>query len=380
MDYLQYLDSVCGKGQIEELRFLVSGVDIGVRQLVGERIVELCHRRRKTLFLFDNTVHTLNVHGELYGYQVIDLLNDGVGLCKDILDMSSLSNISRLRSVLSGLGMESGQAMKVVQFLKFVRETEMRLGNSEALTVSTLEEYGGMSLVSWKLEQLVREGRLTDANRDYLLGRYSEISASAADFETLLILLAPCMSGSAPTTNQAIHIPLGRFPSDQAMKELLCKLTTWYIRQNETSCAALLLDDGKGNSGCLIDIINCLPSTVAIHFLTDDAFSLDEKALHTVMNTFPVRIYTRHMDMASCQKIQDYCGQIDVVKRSSSISVDKRIRSASAWDMLFGTNHTETETRNAPSREYRFRKELIHSLCAGTGVLDYAGKQVLFSF
>lgn len=380
MDYLQYLDSSFGREQAQELRFLVSGLDGNVRRLVGGHLAERCRRQRKALFIFDNTANATDYRGGFYGYQVVELLDGGVGLCPDLLDVSSLTNISRLKSVLSDLGMDVGQAMKVVQFLRFVRETETRLGNSGALTAETLEEYGGVPLVSWKLEQLVGSGRLTEANRDYLLQRYLELSAAAADFEMLLVLLAPCMTGTLPNTDQAIHIPLGDFPSDPAMRKLLCKLSAWYIRQHEESCAALLLDDGKGERGHLIDVLACLPPTVSVHLLSDDAFSLDDGALHILMDSFQVRIFTRHSDMASCERIQQSCGQVDVVKRSSSVSIDRRLRASSAWDMLLGTNKTETQTNNAPTREYRFRKEMIHSLCPGTGILDCAGIQTLFTF
>ena len=98
------------------------------------------------------------------------------------------------------------------------------------------------------------------------------------------------------------------------------------------------------------------------------------------MNTFPVRIYTRHDNMASCGKIESHCGQIDVVKRSSTVTIDKRLKANSAWDLLLGTNRTETSIANAPTKEYRFRKEIINSLYDGTGIIDYAGNKVLFSF
>ena len=114
--------------------------------------------------------------------------------------------------------------------------------------------------------------------------------------------------------------------------------------------------------------------------ISNDAFSLGEVDLGVLMNTFPVRIYTRHEDMASCGKIEKQCGQIDVVKRSSTVTVDKRIAANSAWDLLLGTNRTETEIRNAPVKEYRFRKETIQSLSGRTGIIDCGGNQVLFSF
>ena len=69
-----------------------------------------------------------------------------------------------------------------------------------------------------------------------------------------------------------------------------------------------------------------------------------------------------------------------MVKRSSTVTIDKRLKANSAWDLLLGTNRTETSIANAPTKEYRFRKEIINSLYDGTGIIDYAGNKVLFSF
>lgn len=84
--------------------------------------------------------------------------------------------------------------------------------------------------------------------------------------------------------------------------------------------------------------------------------------------------------MSSCGKIESHCGQIDVVKHSSTVTIDRRYRANSAWNILMGTNRTETAIANAPIKEYRFRKEIINSLHEGTGIIDYAGNKVLFSF
>ena len=84
--------------------------------------------------------------------------------------------------------------------------------------------------------------------------------------------------------------------------------------------------------------------------------------------------------MLSCSKIENHCGQIDVVKKASTVTVDRRFRANSAWDMLFGTNRTETEIYNAPAKEYLFRKEMVNTLASGTGIVDCGGHKVLFSF
>ena len=382
MNYLQYIGSVWVGHRPDALpRFLVSGVDTGVRQIVGRDIVQFCRARGKLLFLLDNTQNTAAFGRELEGYRVVDMLSGQVSLCADLLEVSSLQNISRLRDFLSGLGFDNLRAMKVISYLSFVKETERRLGSCAPLTAEVLDEYSGTMLVQWKLERLVRAGKLSQDSCTYLLGKYAEVSGAAADFEMFLSLLSPFLRGKVPSCDMAVHLPVGSFTADKPLQELMTKLMLAYIRHDPARCAVLILDDGKGGDrSFLIGMLKNLPLTASVHMFSNDAFSFDDTALNVVMNTFSVRIYTRHEDMVSAEKIQDRCGRIDVVRKTTSVTVDKRFRANSAWDMLFGTNYTQTETNNAPVREYRFRKETIHSMGAGTGILDCAGNQIPFSF
>ena len=378
VNYLQYIDSVQQEGT--PLRFLVSGADAGVRRIVGQDIVSAAYSAGKTLFLVDNTRGTA-ARTSFGRYRMVSALNGGVCLCGDLLDVNTLAGVSRLRALLTDLGFDSAKAMKVVTYLNFVRETERRLGNTAALTAEVLEQYGGVMLVDRKLEQLVRAGRLSEENRRYLMGRYAEVSGAAADFEAFLVLLAPFLTGGSPRPNTAVRLPVGAFASDRPMQAVLCKLLISYIQQDLCRSAVLILDDGNGgDSGFLIDILKNLPVGAEVHLLSRDAFTFGESDRDVLMNTFPVRIYTRHDNMASCGKIERICGQFDVVRRSSTVTTDHRFRSVSAWDLLLGTNRTETSIANAPSREYRFRKEVIHAFGDGTAILDYAGSTTLFSF
>ena len=114
--------------------------------------------------------------------------------------------------------------------------------------------------------------------------------------------------------------------------------------------------------------------------ISNDAFTLGEADRSILMNVFPVRIYTRHDNMTSCGRIESICGQFDVVKYSSTVTIDKRFRAHAAWDILLGTNRTETSIANAPTKEYCFRKEVINTMYDGTGIIDCAGNKVMFSF
>lgn len=165
------------------------------------------------------------------------------------------------------------------------------------------------------------------------------------------------------------------------MQEMLSKLLISYIKQNTNNSAVLILDDGNGEDRrFIIDIHKNIPVNTEAHMLSNDAFILGEADRSILMNIFSIRIYTRHDNMTSCSRIESLCGQIDVVKHSSTVTVDKRFRTNSAWDLLLGTNRTETSIANAPTKEYRFRKEIINTMHDGTGIIDYAGNKVLLSF
>ena len=382
VNYLQYIGSVQHDNvAFPNVRFLVSGVDAKVRQIVGQNIVASAYDRGMTLFIVDNT-QSINTMRVGFGrYQVVNALNGEVSLCNDLLNVNSLKSISRLRSLLSDLGFEGTRAMKVVTYLNFVKETQRRLGDSTALTIDVLEQYGSMMLVEWKLNQLVDTGNLSTENYRYLMGRYSEVSGAAADFETFLVLLSPFMGNTQPKSNMAVHLPVGEFASDKPMQEILSKLLISYIKENVNNSTILILDDGNGEDRkFIIDILKNIPINYEVHMISNDAFTRGEADRSILMNVFPVRIYTRHDNMTSCGRIESICGQFDVVKYSSTVTIDKRFRAHAAWDILLGTNRTETSIANAPTKEYCFRKEVINTMYDGTGIIDCAGNKVMFSF
>lgn len=381
MNYLQYINSVYQPAQNgANIRYLVSGIDFRVRQILGQHIVNSIYDAGKILFILDST-QSGSEFTTFGGFKVLNPLNGDVDLCHDIFNVSSLREISRLRSLLADLGFEGTKAMKVVSYLSFVRETERRLGNNGSLCIETLEEYSGTTLVKWKLHQLVESGMLSGENYEYLLTRYAEVSSAAADFEMFLVLLAPFIGGTCqPCPGTAIHLTVGEFASDRPMQEALCSLMLSFIKKQPTACAVLVVDDGKCDRDCIVDVLKNLPVATDVHMFTTDAFSLNDKDLSVLMSIFPVRIYSRHDSMDSCSKIEACCGHIDVVKKSYTTTVDKRIRASTAFDMLLGTNRTEAEIRNVPVREARYRKETINSLYIGTAIIDCGGTQVLFQF
>ena len=377
MNYLQYIKKQQG---IEPTRFLLSGMDIGVRQLLGQHMIHFCQEQELTLFIVDHTQEDRFFTIPDLDFHVIRVPNDKVMLCSDLLEAVSLYDVSRIRVLLSGLGFQESRIMKVITYLRFVKETQYRLGDHGPLRIATLETYGSMHLVEEKLRQLERKGALSAENVDYLMGRYSEISREAAEFETFLIMLEPFLEGKIPDLHTIIHLPFGSFDADAGMQKLISRLMISYMKEHPGQCAMLILDDGMGERDFLTDILSHVPGSMPVYLLSDDAFSLDDQQINIVMNAFPIRIYTRHADMRSCAKVAECCGQIDVIHKAYTVTVDHHLKANSAWDMLLGTNHSESEIRNAPVKEYRFPKETIHAMAEGTGIIDCKGSKVWFAF
>ena len=380
MNYLQYIRSV-QPASGPACDFLISGIDPLVRNAVGGQLVSGLFENRMPLFVVNNA-HRSSLLTDFGPYRVVSALSGEVSFCRELLDVDSLAlaSISRLRSFLAGLGFDGPRAMQVISYLRFVRETENRLGNTGLLTPQVLDEYGGSMLVRWKLDQLVSSGQITQESHQYLLGRYAEVSNAAADFDTFMVLLAPFMEGGPPTPDLAVNLPLGDFCDDRPMQDLLCSLLLAFLRQSPESCAVLILDDAAGDRSSVLRLVQNLPAATPVHLISNDIFSLDEAGQSLLMNRFPCRIYSRHQSMSSCRAIEACCGTVDVIRQTTAVTVDRRLGSGSAWDLLLGTNRTETTSRNAPVRDPRFRKEFIQALPAGTGIVDCAGSQVLFSF
>ena len=381
MNYLQYIGAVNqSNNQLAQISFLVSGADVTVSDMIEQNIIDTAYNRHKTLFIIDNTS---NCRGKTINssYRMVNMLDGGLGVGDNLFDVDSLRNISYLRSLLSDFGFDGTRAMKVVSYIKFVKATEERLGNCGPVSVGVLEEYGSPILVEMKLNQLVEAGTISEFNYRYLLGRYSELSSAAADFEQFLEMISPFMGRQCLVNDSAVYLPVGQFYSDQQLQNIMCKLLVSFIKERADQSCILILDDGNSEErSFLVNVLRSVSQLMEVHMISNDVFNCNDADRNTIMQAFSVKIYTRHEDMSSCEKIEAACGQIDVVKRSSSVTVDRRFRANSAWDLLLGNDKTETHTLNAPTKEFRFRKEMINSLPLGSGIIDCGGNKALFSF
>lgn len=117
--------------------------------------------------------------------------------------------------------------------------------------------------------QLVESGILTNENYEYLLTRYAEVSGAAADFEMFLMMLAPFIgNGCQPCSGSAVHLAIGEFVSDRPMQEVMSRLMLAFIRKQPSNCAVLIIDDGKSDRCCVMDILKNLPVSTDVHMFT----------------------------------------------------------------------------------------------------------------
>lgn len=380
-NYLQYINMIQNTvTNNPRLQFLVSGVDPHVRDTVLSNIIAVGRQQNSRLFIVDNTRNGYDLSNTTQDYGIVSVTSGDISLCCDLLDTNSLQSISRFREILSVLGFNATQAMKINTYLNFVKETERHLDNRVPLTIEKLEEYSATILVEYKLKQLVVNGKISEETRQYLLARYSEVAAAAADFEHFLILLTPFIGGAEPRPDQIVLASLGAFANDDVMQNLICRLLISHIKNDPADTTVLILDDADDDRDAIIDFLRLLPSAVDVHLFSKDIFSLADNGLSAVMNRFPIRIYSRHEDMESCLRIEKLCGEIDVVKKTTTVSRDRRLRANTPIDVLFNLNQVETEITNAPVREPKFRKEAIQSLPPGAGIVDFVGNKMIFLF
>ena len=82
MNYLQYIKKQQG---IEPTRFLLSGMDIGVGQLLGQHMIHFCQEQELTLFIVDHTQEDRFFTIPDLDFHVIRVPTDKVMLRSDLL-------------------------------------------------------------------------------------------------------------------------------------------------------------------------------------------------------------------------------------------------------------------------------------------------------
>lgn len=390
MNYLTFIDRIMQYNPVPvPVRFLVSGNDAVIRNAVLNNVYRKARASGRRLVIIDDIglagAFNLNDITSI-GYHVKDGMS-GESFLYNPFCISTVTDISKMRQLLTALEYDEIRKMKFIAYLGFIKTVEeLEKGNvNMVLTLETLNTYSTNMNVEKKLQNLLLRHVIDDGQHMQLLTKYLEICEAAADFENMLFILSPFINGDNMNTNtrnsQAIVYHMDQLGTDTVMRTVITQLLSFHLETvNGGDTTVIILDKGYGNRKYMLDFLATLPKEVDIHIFSEDIFTLcDTTNLAMIFNCFTARIFSRHLAMDSCQEIERFCGEIDVVKSSYTETRDRRWKANRPWDILMGNNKTEAYTQNVPIREPRYRKEIIAGFRLGSGIIEYMGNTSLFS-
>lgn len=390
MNYLTFINRIARQGATSPaVRFLVSGNDQAVRDTILDDVIRKSRENGHALIVVDDTgaagMADFGMFAS-YGYRIRNGMS-GEYCLYNPFQLSTIRELSKIRQLLETLEYDEKQKAKLIAYLNFIRYMESMENKSRKfeLTVEKLGEYCTAMAVEERLQDLADAGVIDERQRINCLSKYAEICSAAADFEDMLFLLMPFISGKrikpGPESDQALVFPTGELGEDETIRNVVLQLLLFGMEENNTGkITVLVFDKGYGDRRCIFDFLKSLPPGIDTHVFSDDIFTLcDASSLAMLLNRFTARVYSRHLAMDSCAAIERACGGIDVVKSSYNVAYDRRWRANRPWDVLMGNNKTETYTKTAPVREPRYRKEMIMSLAPGNGIVEFMGNTTVFS-
>lgn len=407
MDYLQFMDRILRSNRMhqDQVRYLVTGTDPVIHEYVFHNVVGRCRTQGKTLYVIDDTGRRRIIDSGILqdaGYRLQNGLSGGLCLY-DPLRFNSVRGTSRLRQLLDSLGYDERQKAKLLSYFHFIVHLESLASGSGSdtpdncgleskaasshgmLSGEVLCSYSSVYDVEKRLQELADAGIIDERGRIHLLSKYAECSSAAADFEDMLFVLAPFTKGASihegASSDRALVFPTGELGEDEAVRTVLLKLLRFGLEEDNTGrLAVLVFDKGFGDRQSLFTFLSSLPASIELHVFSDDIFTLsDEAGIAGILNRFSARIYTRHLTMESCRRIEEACGEIDMVRNARTTTYDRRLFSNKPWDILLGTNKMEAFVQAVPVREPRYRKEIICRLSPGNGIIDCMGQTSLFT-
>lgn len=305
---------------------------------------------------------------------------------QDILNITNISGVSKIRTLLFIAGFDEIQIQKIIAYLSFVKHVEMLTGNEGNISLEILAKYSTNMNVKKYLDYLLMSGFISDEQQLYLLSKYSEVASAAADFENVLIIMGQFITGDISAkevlqhSRQALYVPLYMLGRDISMKKLLMEMMISVVSDEENSCRDIIvMDNGRQQSDYLSEFLQDISySNKKIHVISQDIFLADERLRQVIMRSADVRVYSRHSNMDSCEEIEKLLGDMDVVKQTYSVDYPRQWKTNSAWDVLLGNNKVEHYNWNMPVREPKYRKEDIHAFPQCVGIVEFNGNSSIF--
>lgn len=382
MNYLSYIEHA-KRQMTSPVQYLVSGQTFAHEVLLKE-IIRNAYSENRDLLIINDTKDFVDITETLtdVGYGIIEGFS-GVSAYNP-LNISTLSNISKLRELLETYNMTEKEKQKVVSYLSFIQHLRLLEEKNAKLTVEVLaKEYSTYELVARKLDNLARCGRIEEDEMYFLLNKYSECSAVAADLEDLFPLLLPFVkeSGGGQTNENhiknAVILQTGKLGRDQTLKQMIVQLSKFGIDEDNTFKAVIYIVNGCGSREELHYLCTELSVNIDFHIMSKDIFTTPASVLPEILNRFDIKVYGRHKNMSSATILENELGKIDVPKSTYNKVYDRRFSSNKPLDVLFGRNKTEGYQTLAPVKEARYSKELISELRPTQIIMDVHGQKVM---
>lgn len=382
MNYLSYIEHA-KKQMTSPVQYLVSGQTFAHEVLLKE-IIRNAYSENRDLLIINDTKDFVDITETLtdVGYGITEGFS-GVSVYNP-LNIGTLSNISKLRELLETYKMTEKEKQKVISYLSFIQHLCLLEEKNAKLTVEVLaKEYSTYELVARKLDNLARCGQIEEDEMYFLLNKYSECSAIAADLEDLFPLLLPFVkeSGGGQTNENniknAVILQTGKLGRDQTLKQMIVQLSKFGIDEDNTFKAVIYIDNGCGSREELHYLCTELSVNVDFHIMSKDIFTTPASVLPEILNRFDIKVYGRHKNMSSATMLENELGEIGVSKSTYNKVYDRRFSSNKPLDVLFGRNKTEGYQTLAPVKEARYSKELISELKPNQIIMDVHGQKVM---
>lgn len=386
-EYLAVITRSTGSRKLGGVNILVSGADEFVHTFFIDDVITKCRADGKMLVLVDDIGFVNSNRGIALmdaDYNVCNLLS-GEMCMYDPFKLSSLEGMTQMRQLIDALGFDETKKQKLISYLNFIVYLDKLTSDGKGLSLSKLMyDYASNAMVVAKIKDLVYGNVIDEDQEMYLLSHYSEVSAIAPDFESLVFLLSPFINSEKRDINasrkNALVMPLFELDGDDNMKSaIMCLLRFGLKKLSSSAYHILIMDRGYGNRKHLVEFIEKVPDA-GMTLLSHDIFSLgDERSIGTILQRFNARVYARHASESSCRALETALGETKVVKSTYTLHRDRRWSANKPLDVLFGKNKSETYGSLAPVYEARYRRELIASLPTGTTIIEYQGNSSIVS-
>lgn len=369
---LNYLDIIV-PSSVDDIinNILVSGEDAYIKNAICTRICTSCYGKRPIIIVNSTRQDFINYSSGFGRYRKISA--DGFKLLseKQLLD---ISDFSYAEEMFNRFFDNDETTQSILDYLELVANVEKRFGNHH-LNCKVLQEYGSPVLFEIKCQKAGIKGDTIN----YYKGRYAECSKASINLERFLRRVEKFLGSNCENLcpTESLQIDIGKF--SDSTKKLYLDMVSFYIESSSAIPLVIVIDDGIGDKNLICKFLDEIPAEIPMCFFSQDAFSLKDEQLASVFAKFPTRIYCKHSNPTSAEKVSKAGGDVQYTKLSYGTTIDNRIKGTSALDFLLGNNKTKTTNKSLENKP-RFKMEEIVVFAQGLAIVDLEGEKTLYQF